>query len=174
MAMQRPQLVQFGDLAPAHFATHPVWIQCHVVDYDAPWYDETDEETFRPWAGSLPAGPDEGMLLVAADLTLADGTTLEGFVTPAFPDAANDPALLGTIQPQIFLPSGRRESFWDGMFARSAQDRARLYADLGRTSDRVFPIRFTARPGLTTGLAAGEFAGFYSHEHPNDAPKVVR
>jgi hypothetical protein len=171
---QRPQLVQFGDLTPAHFAAHPAWIQCHVVDYDEPWHDETDEETFRPWTGPLPAGPEEGILLVAADLTLADGTSLKGFLTPAFPDAGDDPVLLGTIQPQIFLPSGRRESFWDGMFARSAADRARLYAELGRTAERVFPIRFRAKAGLTTGLASGEIAGFYAHDQPSDRPKVVR
>ena len=101
----KPQLLQFGDLTPAHFAAHPVWIQSHILDYDEPWYDETDEETFRPWTGQLPASPEEGMLLVAADLRLQDGTALEGFVTPALRDAANDPALLGTIQPQLFLPS---------------------------------------------------------------------
>ena len=114
------------------------------------------------------------MLLVAADLTLADGTNLKGFLTPAFPDAQDDPALLGIIQPQIFLPSGRRESFWDGMFARSATDRDRLYADLGRTPEHVFPIRFSAKNGLTTGLASGEIAGFYARDKRSDVPKVVR
>lgn len=81
----RPELVQFGDLTPSHFHRHPVWIQCHVPDYDEPWYGDTDEETFRPFLESLPAGPESGMLLVHAVLTLADGTRLEGFVTPAFP-----------------------------------------------------------------------------------------
>lgn len=171
---EHPQLVQFGDLTVAHFAAHPVWIQCHIVDYDQPWYEETDEETFRPWTGELPAGPEEGMLLVAAELTLSDGAALPGFVTPAFPDAAEDPMLLGTMQPQLFLPSGRRESFWDGRFARSAADRARLYIDLGRAVDDVFPIRFSARPGLTTGLAAGEIEGFYSRTGPSAAPSVAR
>jgi hypothetical protein len=114
------------------------------------------------------------MLLVAADLILADGTAYQGFITPAFPDAANDPALLGTIQPQLFLPSGRRESFWDGMFARSVEHRGRFYADLGRAADRVFPIRFRAKPGLTTGLAEGEVAGFCSFAQPDAPPTVVR
>jgi hypothetical protein len=95
-------------------------------------------------------------------------------VTPALPDAANDPTLLGIIQPQLFLPSGRRESFWDGMVARSAADRARLYADLGRPSERVFPIRFIPKPGLTTGLAAGEIDGFYAHAKPAEPPTVIR
>jgi hypothetical protein len=171
---KRPQLVQFGDLTPTHFATHPVWIQCHVVDYDQPWHDETDEETFRPWTGSLPVDPEEGMLLVAAELTLADGTTLEGFVTPALPDASDEPELLGTVQPQLFLPSGRRESFWDGMFPRSADARARLYAGLARAAEGVFPIRFAAKPGLTTGLAVGTIAGFCSSDGPHEPARIVR
>ena len=39
---------------PDDFATHPVWVSCHSVDYDEPWYDGTDEETFRPWLSEIP------------------------------------------------------------------------------------------------------------------------
>jgi hypothetical protein len=46
-----PELKQFGDLTVDDFARCPAWISCHVQDYDEPWYDETDEETFRPWTG---------------------------------------------------------------------------------------------------------------------------
>jgi hypothetical protein len=58
--------------------------ECHGTDSDEPWHDDVDEETFRPWRGALPADPSEGMLLVVATLTLNDGTTLDGFITPAF------------------------------------------------------------------------------------------
>jgi hypothetical protein len=171
---ERPQLVQFADLTPAHFAAHPCWIQCHVVDYDQPWHDDTDEETFRPWTGPLPVDPSEGMLLVAADLTLADGTALTGFVTPAFPKDAQDSGLLGFQQPQIFLPSGRRESFWDGGFSRPAEARKRFYAEWGRAPDQVFPVRFAARAGLTTGLASGEVPGFCAFDGPGTTVRVAR
>ena len=111
-----PELVQFGDLSEAHFRRHPVWIQCHTVDYDAPWYDDTDEETFRPCDEPRPVGPDMGMLLVRATATLADGTVLPAaFLTPIFEDGhpgVSHP--LGGMQPQMFGPSAAREAFWFG------------------------------------------------------------
>jgi hypothetical protein len=82
--MTKPELKQFGDLTAADFERHPVWIGCHTADYEEPWYEQTDEETFRPRTGDLPADPSEGMLLVRATIQLRDGTTLPGFVTPAF------------------------------------------------------------------------------------------
>mgnify|MGYP001270247721 CR=1 FL=1 len=66
----RPELVQFGALTGDHLARHPVWIGVHGVDGDEPWYDETDEETFRPYGSALPAEPGAGMLLVRAEMTL--------------------------------------------------------------------------------------------------------
>jgi len=56
-ASVRTHLKQAGDLVAANFEAHPVWVSCHVVDYDEPWYDDTDEETFRPWLGALPLDP---------------------------------------------------------------------------------------------------------------------
>lgn len=49
--MEKPELKQFGDLTHEDFDRHPVWIGCHVADYDELWYEDTDEETFRPWTG---------------------------------------------------------------------------------------------------------------------------
>jgi hypothetical protein len=84
MTAARPELKQFGDLTAEDFERHPVWIGCHTADYDEPWYDDTDEETFRPRTGDLPADPSEGMLLVRANATLRDGSSFPGFLTPAF------------------------------------------------------------------------------------------
>ena len=58
--MSPPTLKQFGDLSPLDFDASPVWVQCHIIDYDEPWYDDTDEETFRPWDRALPVDPDNG------------------------------------------------------------------------------------------------------------------
>jgi len=169
-----PALEQFPDLSPAHFASHPAWVQCHSVDYDAPWYEESDEETFRPWTGPLPVRPDQGIMLVAAEFTLADGTRLLGFVTPAPTDAAHDPRVLAIQQPQMFMPSGRRESFWDGVVARSAGELTRFYAELARPARQVFPIEFTADAGLATGLTSGTISGFYSINSLDGPPRVVQ
>lgn len=157
-----PELVQFGDLTAAHFERVPVWIQCHVVDYDEPWHDLTDEETFRPRLGALPASPEEGMLLVRASLRLADGTTLPGFVTPAHPgpDPLGLPPM-ATLQPNVFLPSGAREAFWGGVVDRIAENKQRFYREAARGPDAVFPITFAAEPGLCDGTAGGTIEGFY-------------
>src|SRR5437762_8123719 len=110
MAIARPELVQFGALTAAHFVAHPVWIACHIADYGEPWYEQTDEETFRPWSGPVPVGCHE-MYLVACTFRLADGSLFSGFATPA--DAS---ASLGAMQPQIFDATGTRHAFWLGMF----------------------------------------------------------
>jgi hypothetical protein len=169
-----PELVQFGNLTIDHFQRHPVWIQCHGTDSDEPWYDDVDEEAFRPWRGALPADPSEETLLVAATLTLNDGTTLDGFITPAFLKDQDRPDVLGTIQPQMFLPSGELASFWEGMFARPAADRAALYTHLSRPPERVFPIRFEAHSGLATGVVAGQIDGFYWQPKLRGTPNISR
>jgi hypothetical protein len=154
---RKPVLKQFGDLTPDDFVKHPVWASVHTLDCDEPWYDDADEETFRPWTDKLPVSPEDGMFLVRAKLTLADGRVLGGFVTPQHDSEA---VHLGTIQPQLFLPSGTRCDFWDGMFKRDANDRKGLYKELGKDPKAIFPIEFAAEKGLAKGHVAGTIPGF--------------
>jgi hypothetical protein len=153
----KPILKQFGDLTGANFEKHPVWASVHTLDYDEPWYDDADEETFRPWMGKLPVSPEEGTFLVRAKLTLADGRVLDGFVTPQHDCETMD---LGTIQPQAFLPSGRRSDFWDGMFKRDQEERRVLYEELGHDPSSIFPIKFAAERRLAKGHVSGVIPGF--------------
>ena len=153
--MGRPELKQFGDLGPADLARHPVWIACHTADYDEPWYDETDEETFRPREGPLPADPSEGMLLVRATATLNDGTQLPGLLTPGF--EGDD---LGILQPQVFV-GGRMFGFWGGMFAAAAEMRQAFYKAIGKAPEAVFPIDIAADPAECGGVARARVEGFY-------------
>jgi len=156
----RPELVQFGNLTLAHFDRHPVWIACHIADYEEPWYDDTDEETFRPWIGSLPVDASEGMTLARADFTLADGTRLEGFLTPAVDGDPIGP--LGIMQPRLFLPDGTLGAFWEGRFGRDASEHAAFYQTLGKTAAQVFPVRCTVPAGLATGITTAVLEGFYT------------
>jgi hypothetical protein len=149
-----PELKQFGELTAEDFEREPVWISCHTEDYDEPWYDQTDEETFRPWTGDLPISPSLGMLLVRATATLADGSTYPGFYTPA----ENDD--LGLIQPQIFA-SGRLFMFWSGVLGVPRSYRDDFYGSIGGSPDTVFPIRFTAAPELVGAADPIEVQGFY-------------
>ncbi len=153
----KPQLKQFGDLNIGDFSEASIWIACHCTDYDEPWYEDTDEETFRPYDGLRPAHPEEGMLLVSAKMTLANGRTRDGFLTPQHDSEALN---LGMIQPQLFLPSGLRVSFWDGMFKRPESQRNAVYAELGNNTEAIFRIQFQALDGLATGHVSGEIPGF--------------
>ena len=154
----RGQLKQFDDLTGEDFERHPVWISCRSVDYGEPWYEETDEETFRPWNGNLPADGSKGLLLVRAILELSDGTWYPGFVTPA--ESEGD---LATQQPQIFA-GNRRFGFWGGIVGIPVADREALYGALARKQDAIFPIRFTADANLATGVLTGTVAGFYRQD----------
>ncbi len=172
---EKPELIQFGDLTPAHFQRHPVWIQCHVIDYDEPWYNESDEETFRPCDEPLPVAPDVGMLLVRASGTLADGTVLPAFLTPIVEKGHHGTSHpLGSMQPQLFGLTGRREAFWHGMMEPSRADLEAFYERAGRTPDQVFPIRFAADPGLATGGVSSVAEGFYLLIDFSKPPKIVR
>ena len=158
----RPDLRQFGDLTPADFEAHPVWVNCHVIDYEEPWYDETDEETFRPWTGELPVSPHHTMFLVRAELVLNDETHCQGFLTPAIDgDAGSVQHALATMQPHLFLPNGELAGFWLGIFRADDEHCRRVYDALGKEAADVFPIRFAAKDGLATGRTSGTIEGFY-------------
>ena len=161
MSGSRPELKQFGDLSPADLDRHPVWIACHAEDQREPWFDETDEETFRPWTGALPVGPSDGMLLVKATLELHDGAVYRGFLTPGFNEGD-----LGALQPQIFVGNSRF-GFWGGMFGVRAERKAAFYAAIGKAPEAIFPVRFAADPGLATEAVVGSVDGFYRRPRKN-------
>ena len=163
----KPLLRQFGDLTTADFETHPVWVNCHVIDYDEPWYEETDEETFRPWLKSTPVDPAETMFLVRSSLMLADGTKLSGFITPQHPQENEGKPDLGLIQPQLFLPTGKRVPFWFGIMTPPKELMADMYASLGKAEPQVFPLAFTAEEGLASGIVSGTVHGFCSRGKGN-------
>ncbi len=147
-------LKQFTELNPSDFESHPVWVGCHIVDYDEPWYDETDEETFRPWTEPLPVDPSISLLLVRAKVFLRDGTEYPGFVTPAAR------GYMGESQPRVFV-GGRLFSFWGGRFGVTEEVRRAFHTAVGKSSGTVFPVRVTAEPGLVQGGYAIEVQGFY-------------
>jgi hypothetical protein len=151
---KRPTLKQYSALKAADFVRHPVWIACHGVDSDEPWYKDTDEETFRPRLGPLPADPSEGMLLVAALATLRDGTLLPGFLTPG--RHAGD---VGTMQPQVFVDDSMF-GFWGGMLGISAERRGEFLRSVAKDPVQVFPVRFEADHALSGGVVEVDIEGW--------------
>ncbi len=150
-----------------------MWIGCHTADYGKPWYEDTDEETFRPYKGKLPADPAEGMFLVRAVFVLRDGTRYPGFVTPAIVgwDKGHDGRpmfehnhILGTQQPQMFI-GDHLFGFWGGMVGINSQAQRELYAALGKRPEAIFPVRFYQDGDLATGIGNGTIEGFYRQDH---------
>ena len=152
----RPLLKQFADLTPSDFSNHPVWAHCHVLDYDEPWYGETDEETFRPWLGPLPVEPEHTIYLIRATVILKDGSKHDGFLTPAAVDGD-----FATMQPHVFV-GVRSYGFWAGVLPLSPQGRQHFYSALGKIPDQVFPASFSGDAGLASGFTVGEVQGFPS------------
>jgi len=153
---QTPLLKQAYDLTLDDFARYPVWVQCHLIDYDEPWYEETDEATFRPWTGAKPVDSQEATFLIRAIMTLANGSMLKGFVTP---QSAERPLDIGTMQPTVLSQSGEQLALWDGACKRPEEERVRFYAGLGVEAKEVFPMRFSGEPGLAAGRVAGVILG---------------
>jgi len=80
-----PELKQEYDLTQADFEREPVWVGVHNYDLQddpvcAPWYKDSDEQTYRPWTGPLPFDEARGWARVAATIALADGTVYPGSV----------------------------------------------------------------------------------------------
>ena len=79
----KPEFKQFDTLTQADFDRFPIWLAVHTCDYGQPWYEETDEETFRPWMGPVPVDPSLGIILARSHFVLADGAQFVGFISPA-------------------------------------------------------------------------------------------
>jgi len=157
MRNERPVLKQFGCLVLADFDAAPVWASCHSFDHDESWIDDTDEETFRPWKGRLPADPSEGTFLVRASFRAASGREFPGLVTPASFDAGHD---VGLMQPYLDT-AGRFFGFWGGVVGVDAAEKSAFYSVLGARPEELFPINFSYSPQLASGRCSGSIAGFY-------------
>jgi len=176
---------QWGDLTAADFERHPVWIGVHNYDDDEPWYEESDEETFRPWTGRLPFAEGRGIVLVAATFELADGSVYPGYcqATPddwdsplppmTMPDGSRSKpsswsathgetklSVMGLLSPEIFI-GGRSFDFGLGHPTRRRDAVRSFYAAIRKKPHEVFPVRFAADPKLATGIISGTLDGFF-------------
>jgi len=98
----KPILKQFSELRLSDFEKYPVWVNCHVIDYEESWYDDTDEETFRPWLEETPVDPGHTIFLVKSTLTLNDGTVFCGFITPIKKSALKKRFITKWLSENIF------------------------------------------------------------------------
>lgn len=143
---------QVYELTPTDLESFPVW----EFALDEEGEEGQDEATVRPYEVTLPLDPSEGMFIVRATLTLSDGTSFKGYLTPPVQGGAG----LSTFQPAVVAPTGQ-VSFWCGMLVPSRDHIAKCYSLLGKTSSRqVFPLRFRSDVSLVGGPIAGDILGF--------------
>src|SRR5665213_1248564 len=162
--MSQVELKQCYDFRQSDFISNPIWMCVFNIDVDEPWYDETDEATYRPWPGPPPyrcSGLNALDVIVRAQFTLADGTKLEGFARPPSPPDGDAGYSLGFRQPALFLPGGSMIGFWLGGRESCEPDRGQFYSELRKTPSQVFPIMYQSFPGLIDTPDAGSIDGFH-------------
>ena len=193
--METPELKQLSDLSAGDFEHHRVWVGVRHFDIDQPWFENADDQTFRPWLGPLPLQQRSrfSSFLVAAVFELADKTTYPGYFNPTSRDwdepiqgrklrdgsyskpqswserRGGDPrSILALLRPAIFV--GKQP--YDFHLRRIPDARAKairdFYAAVGKSPDRVFPVRFHADRMFFDGIVDGHLEGFYSF--PLDRP----
>ncbi len=176
---------QINNLVEADFKRRPAWIGVHNFDSGAPWYEDSDEETYRPWTGSLPFSSDRGILLVATTFQLADGSVYPGY-SSAVPENWDVPlpprtlrdgtqtnpqswsqlhggtklSILGLQQPTIFI-NGRTCNFSLRPKERK-HTLAEFYVAFQREPRDIFPVHFHADATLTTRICDGQLDGLFS------------
>ena len=171
-------------LTAADFVRYPVWIGVHNYDSDEAWYDEADEETYRPWTGALPFAEKRGIVLVRATFELADGSTLPGYCSPRSEDWDVAPApymtksgivtlrswsathggtklsLMALLNPSVFVGCDA-VGFHLGAPSIRADRVRQFYSLIGKRPSDVFPVKFAADKKFATGIGSGQLDGLF-------------
>ena len=143
---------QVYDLTPADLERCAVW----EFAIDEEGVEGQDEATVRPYETNDPVNATEGMFIVRASMTLADGTRFMGYLTPSAKGGSD----LSSCQP-AGVGSDGQVSFWRGMLALRPEDLSDGYALLGKASPaQVFPIKFESDVPVAGGPIVGEIPGF--------------
>jgi len=95
------------------------------------------------------------MFVVRAVFTLADGSKMQGYVTPPGRGDAN----IGNLQPIIVTGRGQIH-FWCGTAVPSAKRLAQSYESFGKDAKHVFPVQFESDVELAGGPLRGSVPGF--------------
>lgn len=190
-----PEMKQVHELTEQDLLRHPVWIGVHNYDYGQPWYNEADDQTFRPWAEPLPFAEERGLALVRGTFELADGSAYPGFFsavrhnwdepipgrrlkdgTYAKPlqwsaRRTGGPLTILSLQNPVIFIGPRGFDFHLKRPPRRKPYIKDFYAAIGKPPNAVFPVRFFADPGLSTRIIVGQMDGFFTF--PLDRPHEI-
>jgi hypothetical protein len=142
---------QVYDLGPTDLDYAPIWE--YALDEEG--VDGQDEATVRPFDFNVSTDLSDGGFIVKARFTLADGSNMGGYLTPANSSDLD----LGYVQPAIVTDKGQ-VSFWCGMVEPSQEYIDCSYAILGKRPADVFPLYFSSDIVLGGGPVVGSVPGF--------------
>jgi hypothetical protein len=142
---------QVYDLTLVDMKRSPVW----EFALDEEGKEGQDEATVRPYRFAPPLNPNDGMFIVQADFALADGTLMEGYLTPPAQGVGD----IRTFQPVIITEQGQ-VVFWYGILEPDTETVSQNYRVLGKNAPQVFPIRFRSAVEILGGPIEGDLQGF--------------
>ena len=142
---------QVYELALVDLSTFPVW----EFGLDEKAEEGRDESRVRPYTASGPLEATDGMFVVRAVFTLADGSKMRGYFTPP----GRGDAGIGILQPIIVTDRGQVR-FWCGTAAPGLKRLAHSYELLGKEAEHVFPLQFESEVELADGPVRGSVPGF--------------
>jgi hypothetical protein len=142
---------QIYELTPNDLEKFPVWEFC----LDEEDEEGQDEATIRPYTDK--PDPAAGMFVVRALFSLADGTKLQGYLTPPAPQDRDD---LGIIQPIITTENGQVNIWWGAM--KPSRDELEKYYVLldNKEASEIFPLKFNSIIEIEGGPVEGVVHGF--------------
>jgi hypothetical protein len=129
----------------------PVW----EFALDEEGEEGQDEAKVRPYEISGALDPSDGMFIVRAAFTLADGSKMRGYLTPGVQGDES----LGALQPVIITELGQ-VFFWYGMLSPGAQSLAQSYEMHGRDAAEVFPVQAASDVELVSAPICATIPGF--------------
>ena len=151
-------------LTLADLDDYPVW----EFALDEEGEEGQVEATVKPHILIPPLDPGQGMFVMRAYFILADGSRMEGYLSPP----CQDDNSLGIIQPTIITLQGQ-VSFWLGAFGPRPEDISEGYTFLNKKASQVFPIQFGSLVPTNRGLVEGTLDGFYYQQSPSDTTEHV-
>jgi hypothetical protein len=130
---------------------------------------EQDEATVRPIHPPEALESLNVMCVAVARFSLADGTTMVGYMSPGAPGDTD----LESLQPTIITAQGQ-VAFWFGIRCPTSKDIASAYTLLGKRPEEIFPISFSLAV-QTMSPSDGTVPGFVSKDGPDfNAVRVSR
>jgi hypothetical protein len=153
---------QVYELTLADLERFPVW----EFALDEEGEPGQDEATVKP-RPDLASGvePDEGLFVVRAAFTAADGASFDGFVTP------DSEGGLGSIQPSV-VTSGGHVRFWFGIAEPEPEEIEKSYKALGGQRDGLFPLSFRTAVPVAGAPMEGTVLGFMYQDESGE-PRVA-